>query len=325
MLKTKFLHVALIASTFSLACSQAPTTNDATADSVSGTQAVEANSDALLYGKEADDKTFPAVGALVYYLPEIGVLDVFCSGTLVGGKAVVTARHCTPSIDNAFAFGVLPAIAFGPNAFEPTQVVPITSYVAAPAGPGPSNGLLLDGGRDVAVAYLESKPDHIKPVKLGLFDGPRMLGKKLTAAGYGVYDPAYLYGEKFSGTVTARALSGKWYKLLFDGNYKAYHDWYFTDSPAAIPSEDEAKQWWDLYKLETNYELLAGGLPGDALGCFGDSGGPLFSTSHGCDPTLVGVSFAVEASKANVCMGGGGYLVFNRKMLDFVEGAVSKK
>jgi hypothetical protein len=84
--------------------------------------------------------------------------------------AAVTARHCTPWIDIALEFGGTPALSFGSSAWAPEQLVPIKSYVSAP--PSPTHpGLLLDGGRDVAVAYLESVPIGIIPAKLGRFKG----------------------------------------------------------------------------------------------------------------------------------------------------------
>lgn len=315
--RARVLSSVLMAGALSLACSQA---NTAESD-VMLNEEVQTQGDAILDGTVAGESEYPAVGALVYYLPEIGVLDVFCTGTLIAKKAVVTARHCTPSIDFAFEAGVFPAVAFGPDAFAPTQVIPITDYVAAPAGPGVNNGLLLDGGRDVAVVHLESKPKHIDPAKLGLWED-KLLGKKFEIAGYGVHDPAYIYGQKYKGKLTAKTLNGKWYKLIFNNDYNAYLEWYFTDSSFASGTEEEAAEWWDLYKLENKYELLAG-KPGEAQACFGDSGGPLMLSKHGCgDTTVYGVSFAVEGSISNVCDLGSAYLVFNKKMLDFVRSAI---
>jgi Trypsin len=316
------LGSALLAAIVSSACSQAANTEGSLAgEAQANVEEVAQHEDALLGGHVVTDPKLAAVGALVYYLPEIGVLDVFCSATLIGPNAVLTARHCTPSIDFAAEAEVQAAIAFGEDAFAPTLVVPITGYVTAPAGPGVNNGLLLDGGRDVAVAYLESTPAGITPAKLGRFDND-MLGKKFKVAGYGVYESNYIYGQKHAGGVTARAIKGQWYKLLFNGDYDAYLEWYFTDSPSAIPSETEALDWWKIYKLENKYELLAGGLPGEALGCFGDSGGPIFTGTKPCDLTVYGVSFATEGSTSNVCMGGGAYLVFNKEMLKFVKDAL---
>jgi hypothetical protein len=276
---------------------------------------------AILDGAAATHHKFGAVGALVYTFPELGVVDVFCSATLVARDAVVTARHCGPSIDLAPELGLTAAFAIGPDAFAPTELIPITGYVAAPAARGHEKGLLQDGGRDVAVAYLESAATTVVPAKLGLFD-KHMLGDKFQIAGYGVSDAFGTYGQRFAGLGTARAIKGRWYELLFRGNYHAYLNWYFSDSPSAQPSEAEAKEWWKTFRLESNYELLAGGLRGEAVACYGDSGGPLLRGTKASNMTVYGVSFAVEGSVANICGLGGGYLVFNHKMLDFVQDAL---
>jgi hypothetical protein len=300
---------ALFASTALMGCSQAVEAPREEAGSTS---------DAILNGQPADHEKYDAVGALVYYFPEDGVLDVFCSGTLVGKKSVVTARHCTRLVDLAWETGLVPAVAFGPDAFNPTAVIPITDYVAAPPGPGNENGLLRDGGRDVAVLHLESKPAGIKPAKLGEWEN-HMVGDRFQIAGYGYHNTDRFYGQRYAGRATARAVKGRWYELLFKGNYQAYREWYFTDSPSAARTEEEAKEWWKIYKLENNYELLAGGLRGEALGCYNDSGGPLLDFECRNELTVYGVSFAVEGSISQVCTRGGGYLVFNDKMLKFVK------
>jgi hypothetical protein len=302
------LGAAVLASTAFMACSQGAEVSD---------EPLGTTTQSIIDGAPAESEKYEAVGALVYVIPELGVVEVICSGTLVAKKAIVTARHCTPSIDFALENGLNPSFAIGPDAFSPTQLLPITSYVAAPPGP---EGLLLDGGRDVAVAYLASAPTGIKPVKLGQFDHG-MLGQQFKLVGYGIHDFAGTYGQRFAGVGTARALKGRWYELLFDGDYEAYLEWYFTDSAAAIPSEEEAAEWWDIYRLEKKYELLAGGLPGESVSCSGDSGGPLLA-KRGSHLTTYGVNFAGEQTFSTVCGLGSGYLVFNRKMLDFVEDAL---
>lgn len=276
---------------------------------------------AIIGGAPTDDPKYAAVGALGWFFPEYGVVDMFCSGTLVAPQAIVTARHCTPSIALAFEIGVVPVFIFGSDAFNPAAVVPITSYVTAPPSPQPDGGLLLDGGRDVAVAQLETAVADVVPAKLGLFDDD-FLGEQFDIAGFGINDVSFGSGQKFSGSVTARATHGRWYSLIFEGNFDAYLDWYFTDSAAALPSLEEAKEWWKIYRLENRYELLAGGLPGESVGCFGDSGGPLLRGASASDLTTYGVSFATEATFSTVCGLGGAYAVFNQEMLDFVEGAL---
>lgn len=213
------------------------------------------------------------------------------------------------------------AFAIGPDAFNPTAIIPITNYVNAPSAPGPERGLLQDGGRDVAVAHLASAPAGVTPAKLGLFED-KMVGTAFDIAGFGVSNPEYFYGQRFAGKATARAFNGKWYPLLFNDKYEAFRSWYFSDSPSAQRTEAEAKAWWKDYKLENKYELLAGGLAGESVACHGDSGGPLLRGTTASALTTYGVSFAVEGTISSACGLGGGYLVFNKKMLDFVKSAI---
>jgi len=300
------------------ACTQATSTEVSSAPQ----EQLGAASQAIIDGAPANEAKYGAVGAVVWFHPDFGVVQVFCSGTLVKSDAIVTARHCTPNIDLAPQIGVQAGFAFGPDGYNPTQLIPITSYVNAPPAPGNEKGLLLDGGRDVAVAYLESAAVGITPVKLGEFKD-NLLGKKFQIAGFGIHASDFSSGQKYAGVATARADRGRWYELLFNGSYRAYHDWYFTDSPSAIPSEEEAKEWWKIYKLEPKYELLAGGLPGESVSCFGDSGGPLLLGTKASNLTSYGVNFAGEGTISTVCGLGGGYLVFNRKMLAFVKDALA--
>jgi len=308
---------ALLAPAALSACTQATSTEASSASEAP----LGAASQAIIDGAPADEAKYGAVGAVVWFHPDFGVVNVFCSGTLVKPDAIVTARHCTPNIDLAALIGVQAAFAFGPDGYNPTQLIPIASYVNAPAAPGKEKGLLLDGGRDVAVAHLASAAVGITPAKLGEFKD-NQLGKQFQIAGFGIHASDFASGQKYAGLATARAYNGKWYELLFNGDYDAFKNWYFTDSPSAIPSEAEAKEWWKIYKLENKYELLAGGLPGESVSCFGDSGGPLLLGTSAANLTTYGVSFAGEGTISTVCGLGGGYLVFNRKMLDFVQGAL---
>jgi trypsin len=306
---------ALLATVVSSACSQSAD-DDYTEDMGTSPQAI-------ISGTPASGTAYAAVGALVYYHPDAGVLDVFCSGTLVGPKAITTARHCTPSIDMAKESGMTPAFAVGPDAFNPTALIPITGYVNAPPAPAPEKGLLQDGGRDVAVAYLKTAPAGVTPAKLGAFE-EKMVGTSFNIVGFGVSNPEHFYGQKFVGKATARATSGKWYSLLFNGKEAAFRTWYFNDSPSSQRTEAEAKAWWTTFKLESKYELLAGGLAGESVACHGDSGGPLLRGTTAPTLTTYGVSFAVEGTISSGCGYGGGYLVFNSSMLAFVKGAIAK-
>lgn len=273
----------------------------------------------ILSGTEATDARYGAVGALMYETS--WGLDLACSGTLIAPRAVVTSKGCTKYIRSAVANGTKTYFAFGFDAAMPEQQIEIVGYVAAPAA-ATHDGLLLSGGRDVAVAYLASAPVGITPAKLGSFQNS-MVGSRFQIAGFGASDTWGTYGLRFAGDATARAISGQWYELLFDGDREAFLGWYYTDAPVAYPNDRQAQDWWRTYRLEPGYELLAGGLPGEALACYGDAGGPIFRGNSAQDLTVYGVSFAVEASMANICALGDGYLVFNKEMLGFVQSAIA--
>lgn len=293
---------------------------------------------AVFGGEPAVDDYYDAVGAIgIRYEIEIPdqepfvYYDPLCSATLVGEKAILTARHCTTALPNLIAAGQKPYFLTGDNVWQPEIAVPIVSWTEAPASPS-HPGLLYDGGRDMAVAYLESCVHGVRPAEVEEFER-NSLGKQFEIAGFGYNDYLleeygfYDIGTKLKGTVTARALSGRWYELLFQGDYDSYLSWYLSDAVTSSPSEEEGAAWWDAFTLEPGYELLAGGLPGESLGCFGDSGGPLIRKAKGKgrgrgNLTVVGVSFAVEASQATICTRGGGYVVMNRTMKRFVESAL---
>jgi hypothetical protein len=172
------------------------------------------------------------------------------------------------------------------------------------------------------VLYLDQAPKGVTPAKLGKFES-KMLGKEFRIAGFG-YTENFVSGTKVEGTVTARALAGEWYPLLFEDDYAAFDPWYWADASLATPSAEEEGAWWTAgtYPLESGYELLAGGLPNESVSCFGDSGGPLFRGKKACDLTVYGVSFAGEGSFSSVCALGGGYAVLNKEMLNWVKDAV---
>ena len=81
---------ALLAPTLSFACAQSGTGEEET-------ESLGAASQAIINGNPTVGAEYAAVGALVYYYPEVGVLDVFCSGTLVAAKAITTATVFGPT------------------------------------------------------------------------------------------------------------------------------------------------------------------------------------------------------------------------------------
>ena len=288
---------------------------------------------AIFGGEPSDDSAYRAVGALAlkYEIefepgePPFIIYESFCTGTLIDDTAVLTARHCTEAAAEYVAGGWEVYFTIGSFSWEPEQAVRVVDWQQAPASET-HPGLLLNGGRDVAVAYLEQAPVDIEPAKLGLFK-KKQVDDEFEIIGFGYTDyyledyGFYDVGSKLHGKATGRSLGGPWYSLLFDGDYDAYLEWYFADAVTDARSEEQALEWWNIYNLEPGYELLAGS-PSESFGCFGDSGGPL-AISKNNKLTVYGVSFATESSMSNVCTGGGAYLVLNQKMLTFVKKAIA--
>jgi len=279
----------------------------------------------IVDGTPTNDPALAAVGGIIFKLAPAKIQEFSCSGTLIAPQVFLTARHC---VEGGPGWHFLPFpgfnnfVAFGASVGKPEQKVKIKAYVTAPPSPA-HPGLLGDGGRDVAVLYLDQAPKNIVPAKLGRFDASMVSGQ-FTIAGYGQTEQ-FISGNKLVGGVTGRALSGDWYPLLFNDDYDAFDTWYWTDASLATPSAAEEALWWTpgTYELEPGYELLAGGLPGDSLSCWGDSGGPIFRGTTAADLTVYGVSFAGEGSIARNCGLGGAYAVLNDEMLAFVQDAVA--
>jgi len=82
--QSSFRVAALLSMAVSSACAQSAGDEP--------TQDVGETTQAIISGTPATGAAYAAVGALVYYYPEVGVLDTFCSATLIGPKAIVTAR-----------------------------------------------------------------------------------------------------------------------------------------------------------------------------------------------------------------------------------------
>ncbi|HET7542047.1 MAG TPA: trypsin-like serine protease [Polyangiaceae bacterium] len=277
----------------------------------------------IVDGVVTTDPALDAVGGIVFKYAPLHYQEFSCTGTLIAPKVVLTARHCVVG-SPGWHFDPVPSfnnfVVFGDNVTKPEQKLKIKGYMTAPPG---AAGLLGDGGRDMAVLYLDKAPEGITPAKLGHFQAP-MLGTKFRIAGFGQTEN-FTVGTKLEGLATARALSGDWYPLLFNDDYGAFDTWYWTDSSLSSSSEEEEAAWWahGTYMLEPGYELLAGGLPGESVSCWGDSGGPLFLGNTAANLTVYGVSFAGEGSYANNCGLGGGYAVLNDEMLAFVQSAIA--
>jgi hypothetical protein len=122
------------------------------------------------------------------------------------------------------------------------------------------------------------------------------------------------------GRATLRALEGRWYELLF-GDFDTFFDFFQTDAVVGEePTLELAQAWWSQYSLEPGYEALLGRLPGEAVNCYGDSGGPVLA-ERGNTMFLYGVINGTEYSVANVCDYGSFAAVFGPDTMNFLRKA----
>lgn len=253
--------------TSGLACSAEPSTEDASHDLIGGTDATEAELDAV--GKVTADGQ-----------------GVICTGTLVLPQIVMTARHCRWNAANA-DHDRSPRVSFvvrDRHFFEVER-----ELTTGRVGHG-----LLGLGRDAAFYFLKepvpaelAKPIAVRARPLDASDE----GKKLVVVGYGHGSK----GTRTKGQSTLDSTTGRPYERAFDSEeaFRAFVDAakYPADVSASLHYHD-AELTAEAYEVHGG--LAKGGLaPGDAQACFGDSGGPLLERV-GDHYELVGITTGGE-------------------------------
>jgi secreted trypsin-like serine protease len=268
--------------------------------------ALGASEGEIIGGVPAFSRKLNAVGS-IQKLRANGTFDETCTGTLVTPTMVVTAEHCTENVTPEQL-----RFAIGPSDFAPERVITLRGFAAETT----IEGGLIELGSDVAVLHLNEPVTDFEFPIISPFD-PSLIGERFLALGYGVQNNDEDFGTRLAGSMTLRSRAGgNPLEALFPSveDFLAVAD-DFTDF---LPDEASRREAYESEFMIDDYEAIFGGSPGDAQGCFGDSGGPIIKRIDGKLHTY-GVASWIYNSASQTCGGGTVYGVFGPAALDFLE------
>ncbi|MBM4373775.1 MAG: trypsin-like serine protease [Deltaproteobacteria bacterium] len=280
---------------------------------------VDSGASDIIGGVDASSPRLDAVGAMGTKDAD-GAFDYFCTATLIGPKAVLTAKHCATS-----AAGETPRLAYekiyfavGADSHAPKQVVQAVNVLLSPL----DEGGMVDFGSDVAVYILAEPVKDVTPMPWAKahLSGAEV-GKKFAAVGYGVQDRQRTSGTRKAGTLTLQAVEGQPMHRIFPTR----------EAFDAHMAKHESQAWIDANKtrLDELYDLtlLAGheaylGMgPGDAQPCSGDSGGPLVATIDGKLTVVAVVSGSFKGASYPCSTVGEVYATLGEKAQPMIDSA----
>lgn len=267
--------------------------------------------------------------------------EQLCTASLIDADTALTAKHCLDSIIYYVGYGYELVFTIGPSAYAPADFSEIIAFEGAPGSVGGFNGY----GHDVAVLQLATPFEGVPALQLGTLSDTD-IGQDFAAVGFGARDNSGIDGNRRVGSVELRARSGRTYELML-GSFAAFYEWY-TGTPLPPECEnagsgtddgdagviatdggfvdcyyvDYVRTIFETVLLEELGEVFAGGTPGDAQPCYGDSGSPLIR-STGTGLVVYGVVSGGLSSPTQICDYGAVYATFDAGTLAFLEQAKS--
>jgi hypothetical protein len=254
------------------------------------------------------------VGGTTIQPIEVVEYDPFCSGTLVGPTAVMTAEHCLQDLE--YYYSVEVAFAVGPDARNPIAVYPIVDWDWEAAVPADYNNLLGDLGSDVGVAHLGVPVANIAPLAIGSLSAAD-IGKRFTALGFGIQNNYETNGTRKAGSVTYRGSGGNYADYAFGGLAGFLKVAPTMPAFAGLPVEYLTELYYQL-NLIPDYQGFFGGRCGDAQPCYGDSGGPIIAVRNGMRTVFGNITNGFGSSRL-ICDYGVVAAIFGPLTLTYLE------
>lgn len=237
------------------------------------------NDSDIIGGVDAKSAKLDAIGTLGTKDYD-GKFSMFCTGTLIAPKVVLTAKHCTapgpgqtPMIANEEIF-----FAVGSDSSAPKQIIKAKSVFASPV----DDGGMVKFGNDVAVYLLEAPVEGVEPLPYASAHlSADLVGKTFTAVGYGVQDRNRTIGTRKAGTLTLQAVDGQPIHKLFPTK-EEYLSFFTKQEGESWVKYNQTRldEFYD-FKLLDGREAYLGMGKNDAQPCSGDSGGPLVQKVDG--------------------------------------------
>lgn len=227
-------------------------------------------------GKLAFAAAYDAVGILGHQGAD-GKAVTGCTGTLIGPKTVITAKHCVrdeaDGSDNRIEEGLVFFV--GTTASKWTQKSKVLSAKVAPSAPGGYIGY----GSDVAVLTLESELKGIRYARTAsTLPMASMVGKPMFMVGFG-FNQNEVDGVRRMGNLTLRATAGRPLELIFKTlpKFLAFAAKAEKDPAIANSVDDRAAMaaYAYNYGLLQDQEAFVGLGSADAQPCRNDSGAPV--------------------------------------------------